>query len=353
MARTRTLVKPKLKSIDDMFKFDENAKNVVSVMLDELIHYRGSGNVENGFQSHPFTLYSGERLDDMVESIVKNGVITPIIVRRVVSPGGNGSILEILAGHNRTEAAKLAGLAEIPAIIYENVPDEVAEAYVVETNLMQRSFSDMKHSEKALVIATCFDRLFSSRKRKEIKDELNEPTTQDVPAAIDKGVRTDTKVAEAYGLSRATVARYVRINTLNKGLITCLDKGFMPFLAAYEATFLTPSVQNTLYIAMTQVSPLTDEHYAIPVTVKHINVLRTHCIEQGEPSMMTITSILSNAYGKLVEDESIAEIKPRKIKLKGDIYNKYFKDYNDEKEVGDVIEEALQYYFSHRRANQS
>ncbi|MCL2574785.1 MAG: ParB N-terminal domain-containing protein, partial [Defluviitaleaceae bacterium] len=97
------------------------------------------------FRSHPFRLYDGERLDDMVESIRVNGVFIPIIARRI------NSILEILSGHNRVEASKVVGLAEIPTIILENVTDAAALVIVIETNLLQRSFSDMSHSEKAAV----------------------------------------------------------------------------------------------------------------------------------------------------------------------------------------------------------
>ena len=102
-------------------------KSIVSTPVGQLIPFKG----------HPFRLYEGERLDDMVASIKANGVLVPVIARRV------DGILEILSGHNRVEAAKLAGLEEVPTIIFEYVTDEDAMVYVVETNLIQRSFSDM------------------------------------------------------------------------------------------------------------------------------------------------------------------------------------------------------------------
>ncbi len=64
------------------------------------------------FHNHPFRLYEGERLDDMVESIREHGVLNPVIVRKAARG------YEMLAGHNRTNAAKIAGLKEIPAIQY-------------------------------------------------------------------------------------------------------------------------------------------------------------------------------------------------------------------------------------------
>lgn len=63
------------------------------------------------YGKHPFTLYTGERLDDMVQSVKNNGILTPIIVRDAAGK------YEILAGHNRTNAAKIAGLTTVPAVV--------------------------------------------------------------------------------------------------------------------------------------------------------------------------------------------------------------------------------------------
>ncbi len=65
------------------------------------------------FYDHPFRLYEGRRLDDMVESIKEHGVLNPVIVRKA------GREYEMLSGHNRQNAAKITGLAEIPAIVKE------------------------------------------------------------------------------------------------------------------------------------------------------------------------------------------------------------------------------------------
>ena len=61
------------------------------------------------FHEHPFKLYTGKKLDDMVESIKENGIMTPLIVRRLED--GN---FEILSGHNRFNSAKLVGLETVP-----------------------------------------------------------------------------------------------------------------------------------------------------------------------------------------------------------------------------------------------
>lgn len=69
------------------------------------------------FHNHPFHLYEGDRLDDMVESIRDHGILNPVIVRKI----DDG--YEMLSGHNRQNAAKIAGLKKIPAIIKYDLPD--------------------------------------------------------------------------------------------------------------------------------------------------------------------------------------------------------------------------------------
>ena len=86
------------------------------------------------YHDHKFQLYSGERLEDMIESVKKNGILIPIIVQPY------GENYEILSGHNRTNAAKLAGLETVPAVIKERLSDDEAEMYMIETNLRQRGF---------------------------------------------------------------------------------------------------------------------------------------------------------------------------------------------------------------------
>ena len=100
------------------------------------------------YKSHPFKLYTGQRLDDMVESVRANGVLVPIIMR-----SAEGMMYEILFGHNRVEAARAAGLETIPAIVREDLSDEDALLIVTETNLLQRSFADLTHSERAVTMS--------------------------------------------------------------------------------------------------------------------------------------------------------------------------------------------------------
>ncbi len=93
------------------------------------------------FPNHRFKLYEGQQLDDMVESIRQFGILLPIILWYTE----DGRYI-ILSGHNRKNAAQLAGLTQGPVIIRENLTHEDAVLIVTETNLRQRSFSDMSYS---------------------------------------------------------------------------------------------------------------------------------------------------------------------------------------------------------------
>ena len=121
------------------------------------------------FHNHQFSLYDGERRDDMVESIRKNGVMTPIVCR----PNPDGSdTYEILIGHNRWNCSKIAGFETIPAIIKEQLTEDEAQTYVDESNLIQRGFNDLKVSEQARIIARRYSEMFSQGKRNDIINEI-------------------------------------------------------------------------------------------------------------------------------------------------------------------------------------
>ncbi|NCC76532.1 MAG: ParB/RepB/Spo0J family partition protein [Clostridia bacterium] len=85
------------------------------------------------FPHHPFKLYQEDKMQEMVQSIRNNGVLTPILVR----PNAASEGYEIISGHNRVSAARLAGLASVPAII-RNLDDESAIVAMVDSNLRQR-----------------------------------------------------------------------------------------------------------------------------------------------------------------------------------------------------------------------
>jgi len=275
-------------------------------------------------------LYEGERLDDMVESIRTNGVLVPIIVRKV------GTALEILAGHNRVNAAKLAGLYEVPAIVLENISNEDALVYVIETNLIQRSFADMTHSEKAAVIALHHSKMFSQGKRNDILEQIkmlenpHEYRADGTCGQVGHKLKTRDIVANDYNLSSRMVSRYIRIQQLTPELKTQLDNGNIAFIAAITVSFLKEHEQELLAECM--------KHDGLSVDMKKADMLRL-ISEKGKLDGDNIRRILSGA----------AVHKPNRtptVKAGKEVYAKYFKPNQPTREIQNIVEKALEMYFN-------
>ncbi|NLP18146.1 MAG: ParB N-terminal domain-containing protein [Firmicutes bacterium] len=150
MAQKKT-DKPKIINMRDLFNLPDEDDNLANSNIKEAEISR-----LKPFGNHPFRLYEGERLDDMVESIKEHGILMPLIVRPVIIDLEDKDVgkydYEILSGHNRANAAVLAGLEKVPIIVKEGLTDEEAMLVVTETNLIQRSFAELSHSEKAKIL---------------------------------------------------------------------------------------------------------------------------------------------------------------------------------------------------------
>lgn len=323
--------KPRLQNLDHMFGLHNPETEVQAVNKNSI------ASIEIGkltpFKKHPFHLYKGERLEDMIASIVSSGVLVPIIVRKV------DETLEILAGHNRVNAAKLAGLDEIPTIILENVSDEDAMIYVIETNLLQRSFSDMTHTEKAAVIAMHHSKMFSQGKRNDILEQIkmlekpHEYNENETSSQVAKKLTTIEKVGETYNLSKDTVARYLRIGQLIPALKSRLDNNCFAFVPAVTLSFLKEEEQVLLDECM--------EHNNLTVDMKKADLLRQFS-EDGKLDSESIYRILS---GKTVSKSN----RTPTVKIRGDIYAKYFKPDQSAKEIQGIVEKALELYFTRNK----
>ena len=196
------------------------------------------------FKNHPFKLYEGDRFDDMVESIKNLGVIVPIVVRK------KGLRYEILSGHNRVNAAKVVGLNEIPSVVKEGLTEEEAILIVTETNLMQRSFADLAHSERATVIATRHSAMKSQGVRTDLLEEIEKLSkapglaVDETCAPMEHKLKTREQIGVEYNLSRASIARYLRVDKLNPKLKELVDKGQIAMRAGVDLSYLTNDSQE-------------------------------------------------------------------------------------------------------------
>ena len=216
-------INPRIKSIDDLLGLDAAeerpieptpsvslpTKNTIITLPPQAIR---------AFRGHPFRLYEGDRLNDLVESISEHGVLNPAIIRKI-ERDEDGFEYEMLAGHNRQNAAAIAN-RELPCIVKENLSDEDAWIYVIETNVLQRSFSEMLPSEKAAVLALRYSKMICQGRRNDIVEELKRLENPDeirengtCGIECHKSKSRDVVGAE-YDLKGRAVANYLRINEL-------------------------------------------------------------------------------------------------------------------------------------------
>ena len=192
------------------------------------------------YHNHKFSLYTGERLADMVESVKQNGILIPIIVQ----PIDNGESYEILSGHNRVNAAKIAGMNAVPAVIKEGLSEDEAELYVVMTNTNQRGFNELKISEQAAVLSMRRSKLFSEEKRNAIAEELA------VLEGKTKKKNMLDRTGEDYGLKKDTVARLLRVDMLIDSFKPWVDSKVLSVRAAVELSYIPIEGQEQLYNAI-------------------------------------------------------------------------------------------------------
>ena len=155
----------------------------------------------------------------------------------------------MLAGHNRQNAAAIAN-RELPCIVKENLSDEDAWIYVIETNVLQRSFSEMLPSEKAAVLALRYSKMICQGRRNDIIEELKKLENPDeIKENSTSGTqchRTKSRdiLGAEYDLKGRAVANYLRINELITPLKRRIDDAEFPIVAAVQLSFLTEQEQQ-------------------------------------------------------------------------------------------------------------
>jgi ParB family chromosome partitioning protein len=275
------------------------------------------------FDGHPFKLYEGQRFKDMVESVRANGVLAPVIVRPHNKEKGK---YEILSGHNRVAAAKEAGLNEIPVIIRTDLTDEEALLIVTETNLIQRSFADLKDSERAVALATHYDAMKNKQGyRSDLIAEIEELTC----APVGHGMRTRDKIGSQYGLGKTTVARYLRVNKLINALKDRLDSDGIGMRVAEALSYLKAKEQEIVEGLLAD---------GKKISIKQADILKEKSGNEGL-NKTSINEILNPGY-------SGAKVKP--VKLSGQLLSQYFKPEQSAEEIEKTIAEALGQYISNR-----
>ena len=213
-----------LKGLDDLFSTEENRQEeqreqVQQIPIDAL----------HPFTNHPFKVLDDEAMTRTVESIAQYGVLSPLIAR----PRPEGGY-EIISGHRRQYAAKLAGLDTLPVIVRQ-MSDDAAVILMVDSNLQREHILP---SEKAFAYKMKLDAIKNQGARSDL-------TSTQVAQKL-----SVEKVGDDAGVSKDTILRFIRLTNLVPELLDMVDEKKISFNPAVELSYLDESQQRAFLEAM-------------------------------------------------------------------------------------------------------
>ena len=180
------------------------------------------------FRAHPFKVLDDDKMQELIDSISVNGILTPVLVR----PLGMDTY-EMISGHRRMYAAKIVGLTKIPTIIREMTDDE-AVINMVDANVQRE---ELLPSEKAFAYRMKLDAM---------KRQAGRPGKNNV-SQNETNLRSDEILAKEIGTSRNQIQRYIRLTELIPELLDMVDRKKLQFTVAVDISYIDPVVQQWLY----------------------------------------------------------------------------------------------------------
>lgn len=281
--------------------------------LDELMGISGEENANeleinriHNFANHPFKVVDDEEMDELVESIEKNGILVPVLVR----PDVNNSY-EMIAGHRRMHAAIKIGLKTIPAIV-RDLDDDEAIIVMVDSNIQRKK---LLPSEKAFAY---------KMKLEAMKHRVGRKCKENV-SQIGTHYRADSEMANELGESRNTIRRFIRLTELIPELLEYVDKKRLPFTSGVDISYLDKEIQKCLFEYIKENGP-----------VKSVQVAALRrAIENG--AIMTQEKMISI----LIENQPGG--KPnRKVTFSENKLRSYFPEKTSPVEIEEVILNLLE-----------
>lgn len=183
------------------------------------------------FPNQPFKMYSESRKNSMIESIKINGIIEPIVVRKT----DNGNY-QILSGHNRRLCGREAGLKEFRCIVKENMTDDEASLYMVDSNLMVRDVMPTERGKALSIRKECL-------KNEKIASKVENEILQD---NVDKLDTIQQKMMEENKMSNGNIQRYIRLNYLIPQLGEMVDDKKINLKTGESLSFLSKKEQRDI-----------------------------------------------------------------------------------------------------------
>ena len=185
------------------------------------------------FPEHPFKVCDDEAMQQLVDSIRKVGVLTPVIVR-----GGGGGKWQIISGHRRVHACKILGMDTVPAIVKKLEMDD-AIVMMVDSNFQRKS---LLPSEKA----TAYKKKLDAVKRQGARTDL----TSDHDGQKSRGKTSRDMIAEKSPDSSTQIQRFIRLNELIPELLEFVDEGRVAVTPAVELSYLKDEEQMMILLTI-------------------------------------------------------------------------------------------------------
>ena len=288
-----------LKGLDDLFsteekRQEEQREQVQQIPIDAL----------HPFTNHPFKVLDDEAMTRTVESIAQYGVLAPLIAR----PRPDGDGYEIISGHRRQYAAKLAGLDTLPVIV-RNMDDDAAVLLMVDSNLQRENILP---SERAFAYKMKLEALKNQGARSDLTS-----------AQIGPKLTAAEKVAEEANDTKSQVKRFIRLTCLIPELLDMVDEKKIAFNPAVELSYLDEAQQRDFLEAMndTQNAPSLSQAQRLKKLV-----------QEGHFSYDVAFAVM----GEEKKDEL------DKVVIKNDTLRKYFPRSYTPKQMEDTIIKLLE-----------
>ncbi|MCI6238112.1 MAG: ParB/RepB/Spo0J family partition protein [Lachnospiraceae bacterium] len=268
------------------------------------------------FRNHPFKVMDDDRMKELVQSVKDNGILNPVLVRPAAQDG-----FEMISGHRRMHAAKLAGLTTVPAIIKEMTDDEAVIA-MVDSN-MQRE--ELLPSERAFSLKMKMDAMRRQGKRTDLSqaetksESVKNPGTTcgtQFPKLEDEN-RSREQIGKESGISGRQVQKYIRLTELTEDLLNLVDQKKLPIVLAVEISRFSVELQRSLYsyiqkngmINKTQLDALKKFNYENLTDYSLTQVLNDAVPEKKDDGKVIITRrTLDKYFSKNVTTEKRQEV---------------------------------------------
>ena len=293
--KNRSGEKIKLASIDELLGV-VNEESAMEIEISKI----------HPFKNHPFKVLDDEKMQDLVESVRINGVLTPVLLRM-----DENEEYEMVSGHRRMHAAQLAGLTTIPAIVRE-LSDDDAIVAMVDANIQRE---ELLPSEKAFA----YKMKLEAMKRQGVRTDLT-----CVQNEHKSGKKSRELLGEQVGISSVQVTRYIRLTEFIPELLDLVDNKKLQFTVAVNISYIDKEVQEWIY------EYISDTGFIKP---KQIASLRNQ-LNDGPINQIQMLSIFNNCV--------MAKKVSRSLTFSEKKLTKYFPDDYTAKDMEQVIESLLE-----------